>query len=274
MNYETIILDEKDHIVTITLNRPEKLNAFNPTMYEELIDAFAAINKDDEARVVIVTGAGRAFCSGADIQEGWQEYIDERKVQAEVGKLETFTPQIVGTARDDITLAWSSIKKPVIAAVNGYAVGAGANMTLNSDIVIASEEAKFSFPFNMRGFSPGFGNTYNLPRLVGIHKACELIFTSKMIDAKEAEKIGLVNVVVPADELMKTTYEWASSIAKASPEAVQISKRTLYHGLNHDLATQVQLEVFAMNFLHMTPAFDEATRAFLAKEEGTRAYQL
>jgi 2-(1,2-epoxy-1,2-dihydrophenyl)acetyl-CoA isomerase len=147
-------------------------------------------------------------------------------------------------------------------------------MTLNCDIVIASEEAHFSFPFTKRGFSPGFGNTYNLPRLLGIHKACELTFTGRAVDAAEAEKIGLVNMVVPAGELMNVAYEMARHIAEAPLEALQLSKRLLYHGLDYDYSAQIQSEVFSMNFLHMTAEFDKATKAFLDKEEGTRAYQL
>jgi 2-(1,2-epoxy-1,2-dihydrophenyl)acetyl-CoA isomerase len=258
MDYRTITLEVSDRIATITLNRPEKLNALNPQMRLELADAFREVDRDDEARVLVITGAGRAFCAGADIKESFQAGIDRRK----------------SGETDDITRSFSAVApvlagmdKPVIAAVNGYAVGWGCTVTLVCDIRIASDAAKFSVPFPRVGLAPEFGSTYFLSRIVGIAKACELVFTGKMIDAAEAGEIGLVNQVVPAGELDRVTREMAGTMAKMPPQAMRVSKVGLYQGLNSDLMTQLRYESYGINFLRGTKDFEEATKAFLAKRE-------
>ena len=259
MKYETIILEKKENIATITLNRPEKLNALSDKMAEELPDVFDAVDKDDDVRVVVLTGAGRAFCTGADIQERFLTNIEERKKGIVTDVTRGFTE--LGC------LALAKVRKPVIASINGPAVGFGCTLTLVCDIRIASEKARFSMAFTRVGVSPEFGSTYFLPRLVGMGKACELVFTAKMIDAKEAKELGLVNQVVPADELTKNTYEMAGSIAKLAPLAMQLSKRALYRSLDNDLATQLQYEAFAIDYLRGTKDHEEGARAFLEKRE-------
>ena len=257
MKYETIILEKKETIATITLNRPEKLNALNPKMQEELMDVFAAVEQDNAVRVVIITGAGRAFCAGADIEELFLKKIEERKK----GIIEDATQAFIEVA----CLALAKITKPVIASINGPAIGFGCTLSLACDIRIASEDASFSLAFPKVGIAPEFGSTYFLPRLVGLGKACELVFTAKMFDAKEAKEIGLVNLVTPVDELTKTTYEMASSIAKLAPLAIRVSKKALYQGMNNDLASQLRHEAFALNYLCGTEDHEEGARAFLDK---------
>ncbi|MFC1989632.1 enoyl-CoA hydratase/isomerase family protein [Chloroflexota bacterium] len=259
MEYQTIILEKKDYIATIILNRPDKLNALSPQMQEELGDVFALLDRDDETRVVVITGAGRAFCAGADIQKSFQVSVDKKKE----GIVEDFTgkPSMV------FFYALTKVMKPIIASINGYAVGMGCTMALACDIAIASEAARFSLNFTQRSTLPEFGSTYFLPRLVGIHKACELVLTAKMFDAKEAKEIGLVNEVVPADELAKATYEMASSIAKLPPLSTRMAKRGLYQGMNADLVSQRLYEGFAVDYLHGTEDFKEATKAFLEKRD-------
>ncbi len=258
MEYRTIKLEIKDNIATVTLNRPEKLNALNPQMRLELADAFSAVNRDRDIRVLVITGAGRAFCAGADIKESFQAGIDDRKS----GKTEDVTQSFMAVAP-----VLAGMNKPVIAAINGYSIGWGCTVTLVCDIRIASEEAKFSLPFPRVGLMPEFGSTYFLSRIIGIGKACELVFTGKMIDAKEAEAIGLVNQVVPANELSRVTYEMAGAISKMPPLAMRVSKKGLYQGLNSDLMTQLQFETLGINYLHGTKDFEEATKAFLEKRE-------
>ena len=167
----------------------------------------------------------------------------------------------------DRLFAAVNIEKPVIASINGAAVGGGYTMTLSCDIRIASEAAKFQLPFTRLGICTELGSTYLLPRLVGMGKACELVLTSKMIDAKEAGEIGLVNQVVPAGELVKATYEMASSIAKLPPLAVQMNKRGLRQAMNTDLPSQLRYEALATAYLHNTEDYKEAVKAFKEKRE-------
>jgi len=259
MEYETVILEKKGNIGTITLNRPEKLNALNDRMAEELVDVLGAADRDDDIRAVVVTGAGRAFSAGADIQEFFLTKIEERKKGA--------THDVTKDFIEGIPLALARVRKPVIASINGAAVGFGCTITLGCDVRIASENARFSLAFARVGLSPEMGSTYFLPRLVGIGKACELVFTGKTIDAKEAKEIGLVNQVVPADGLREATYEMAGSIAKLAPLALRVSKRALYRGMDNDLTTQVQHEAFAIVYLRGTEDHEEGAKAFLEKRE-------
>jgi len=265
MEYETIILEKKNSITTLTLNRPEKLNALSPQMMAELVDAFRSINQDDETMVLVITGAGRGFCSGADLsaRAGNQgpSSSDEEGTEIEIEDI-----TLKGFPRE-APLALSGMKKPVIAAINGVAVGGGCTLTLACDIRIASETARFSIPLTRVGITLELGSSYFLSRVVGIGKACELIFTGRMIDAKEAKEIGLVNQVVPADELMDRTYEMASDIMKAAPLATRISKVGLYQGMNADLTTQLRWESLALSYLSGTEDSKEAARAFMEKRD-------
>ena len=250
MNSQTIILEKKDYIATITLNRPDRLNALNDQMANELNDASVSIDGDDEVRVVVITGAGRGFCSGADLK-------GERTGRSRMGH---------GMA-DKIFEALNNMEKPIIASINGVAVGGGCTMTLSCDIRIASEEAKFQLPFTRLGICTELGSTYLLPRLIGMGKACELVLTSRMINAKEAHEMGLVNQVVPASELAKTTYEMASSIAKFPPLSVKMNKRGLYQAMNSDLPSQLRYESLANAYLSGTEDAKEAIKAFQEKRE-------
>lgn len=256
MDYQTIILEKEEGIATITLNRPEKLNALNNQMVEELPVAFAAVEEDEEVRVVVITGAGRGFCSGADIEERFLKIIEERKA----GKGELAPTRGFGETG---CLALRSITKPVIASVNGPAIGFGCTLSLACDIRIASEDARFGLAFSRVGLMPEFGSTYFLPRLVGLGKACELVFTARNIDAWEAKEIGLVNQVVPPAELKKATFEMARTITKMAPLAIKLAKRALYQGA--DLATQLQYESLGIDYLRGTEDHAEGARAFLEK---------
>ena len=263
MGYEDIILEKKENIATITLNRPEKLNALGGQMGEELKDAYRFLEEDDETRVVVITGAGRAFCSGGDVRS-----LPGSSQGAGLAKVANWASEDAIARMDEYPGAeLMNVRKPTIAMVNGIAVGAGFGMTLWCDIVIASEAASFMVGFTRRGTSPAYGMTYILPRRVGNLKASEMIFTSRRIYAKEAKEIGLVNEFVPADELAKVTYEMASSIAKLPPLGIRASKRLLHLGMSNDLSNHLQLELLSRNRLHGTEDFQESTRAFLEKRE-------
>jgi len=265
MEYQTIILQKEDTIATLTLNRPDKLNALSPQMMTELVHAFHSVSEDKETRVLVITGAGRGFCSGADLSAQRQPR-NEQSNDEDTLELEPDDATLKGFPVE-APLLLSEMKKPVIAAINGVAVGGGCTFTLLCDIRIASETARFSIPLTHRGFTLELGSSYFLSRIVGIGKACELVFTGKMIDAKEAKEIGLVNHVAPPDDLMSITYELARNIAKAAPLATQISKEGLYQGLNNDLRSQLRWETLALRYLAGTEDQKEAIRAFMEKRD-------
>lgn len=251
MEYQEIILTQKDHITTITMNRPEKLNAINSSMLSELIDALDNADRDDETRVVVITGAGRAFSAGTDLNE------DREGKESVPG----YTTADTGFA------AFYGLEKPLIAAINGLAVGGGCTLTLSCDIRIASDNAQFQLPFTKLGGCTELGSTYLLPRLVGMGKASELVLTSKMIDAAEAKEIGLVNQVVPASQLMEATREMAASIAKLPPISVRMNKQGLRQSQEGSLAGQIRYEVLTGNYLNGTEDHKEAIAAFREKRE-------
>lgn len=260
MTYETITVEEENGITTITLNRPDKLNALNKQMRDDLLAVFADLANEKATRVVVVTGAGRAFCAGADIGV-WRDRMEGRKRgerELEDRVIQGFTQRLFALIR--------SIEKPIIASVNGPAMGFGCGLALACDIRIASEDARLGLVFTRMGIIPDF--TYFLIRLVGIAKACELVFTAKTVTAQEGKEIGLVNQVVPASDIKKATYEMAANIAKLPPLAIQLSKRVLYQGLTcNDPNAQLNFEVFVNDWCFRTEDNEEAVNAFLEKRE-------
>jgi enoyl-CoA hydratase/carnithine racemase len=221
-----------DAVATITLNRPDKLNAFTGTMREDLLDALRACERDESVRVVVLTGAGRAFCAGGDV-----EYMATLQ---QTNDVESFRKLL--DAGRDIVLQLASMPKPVIASVNGVAAGAGCNLALACDFRIASETAKLSESFVKIGLHPDWGGTWLLPRLVGRSRAFELLASGRMVEASEAVAIGMVDRVVPAAELAGETAKLAQSFAVSSPLAVAGIKRALSAGERNDLRTQLDLE--------------------------------
>lgn len=260
MNYQTLKVDIKDHIATMIFNRPDKLNALSNKMADELLDALNTLDSDKNVRVVVVTGAGRAFCSGADIKDRFLGGIEERKRGDKA-------PNITGIFAEKCCLLMRNMTKPLIAAINGAAIGFGYTFTLACDIRIASSEAKIGLTFTRVGLIPEFGSTYLLPRLVGIGRACELIFTTRTVDAYEAEKIGLVNKVVSPDRLLPTAYDVAGEIVKQAPVAIELSRKGLYQGLDTDLVSMLQYESLSNYTCKGTADHQEAVQAFLGKRE-------
>jgi enoyl-CoA hydratase/carnithine racemase len=258
MAYEALLYDVSEHIATITLNRPERLNALSPQMREELLVAVNASNSNDDVRVIVITGAGRGFCSGGDVKA-----MNERNESGAGTALEeTMVP-----ARDAAVLAMRDSRVPIIAAVNGAAAGAGMNIALACDIRIAADNAKFGQTFARRGLHPDWGGTYFLPRLVGMAKACELIFTGKMIDAAEALRLGIVTEVTAADALMPAVRALAAEIAAGPPIAIRLARRAMYRNADANLREALEYETFAQNLCRETEDSKEGVRAFVEKRE-------
>ena len=224
MAYETITYEVAEQILTITLNRPDKLNAFNATMQKELIEAFDAADKDDNVRAIIVTGAGRGFCAGADLSSG-ADTFDRDARRGPVKRL----------ADGQVTLRIFKCLKPVIAAVNGPAVGIGVTMQLAMDIRIASENARFGFVFSQRGIVPEAASSWFLPRIVGIAQALEWCYTGRVFPAQEALAGRLVSKVVAPDELLPTARALAREIAaKTAPVSVALIRQMMWRMLGAD----------------------------------------
>ncbi len=260
MAYETILVEQKDGIASITLNRPEVLNAFTLKMGGELMDALRGLKEDAETKVLILTGAGRAFCSGADIR-GFNEQVERRKKGERSREPE-------GTEFDSaMPLTMINFPKPIIAAINGAAVGIGFTITLPCDLRIASENAKLGAVFTRVGLVPEFSSSYLLPKLIGLGKALELVLTARMIDAHEAKEIGLVNKVVPANTFMDETLAMAQMMAKGASVALKLAKRALHHGAGATMLQAMQYEHFAQAHCAETFDHEEAVRAFLEKRE-------
>ena len=238
MAFETILYDVADQILTITLNRPEKLNAYNPTMQAELIAAFDAADADDNVRAIIVTGAGRGFCAGADLSAGADTFDrDVRKgpVKRLADGSVDYSDDKVRDGGGQVTLRIFKCLKPVIAAVNGPAVGIGATMQLAMDIRIASENARFGFVFSQRGIVPEAASSWFLPRLVGISQALEWCFSGRVFPAEEALKGRLVSRVVAPDDLLPTARALARTfIDKTAPVSVALIRQMIWRMMGAD----------------------------------------
>lgn len=227
-----ILSETTDAVTTITLNRPEKLNAFSGTMREELLAALQAADTDPGCRVVVITGAGRAFCAGGDVE--FMAGLQKEGNIASFGRL-------LDAGRDIVTQI-AALSKPVIAAVNGIAAGAGCNLALACDYRIASEAARLGETFVRIGLQPDWGGTWFLPRLVGPGRALEMMMTGRMVDAAEALAIGMVDRVVPVAALAEETAKLASAIAQGPPLAIAGIKRALAASRSNTLHEQAGLE--------------------------------
>jgi enoyl-CoA hydratase/carnithine racemase len=257
---ETLLVERTDGVVTVTLNRPEKKNAINGPMWRELIEVFEEVADTPSDRVLVITGAGDGFCSGADLSPG-----DNPDLATQDGGIGSTFRQMRVVGRTALRL--HQLPQPSIAAVNGVAAGAGLNLALGCDLVVASERARFSEIFSKRGLNVDFGGSWLLPRLVGLHKAKELVFFADIIDAVEAERIGIVNRVVPADDLAKVAGELATRLAALPPIQLSISKKLLNQSFSVSMADALEFEdtAQAMNFASKDTS--EAMLAFLQKRE-------
>jgi 2-(1,2-epoxy-1,2-dihydrophenyl)acetyl-CoA isomerase len=250
---DTLRLDRTPNgVVTLTMNRPEKKNAMNATMFNELLQAFREINDSTADRVLVITGAGDAFCSGADLGDRGS---DTRHPLARLHSV------------SNIVLELHRIPKPVIAKVNGVAVGAGMNLALGCDLIVASEAARFSEIFVRRGLSIDFGGSWLLPRLIGLHRAKELALLGDIIAAKEAAELGLVNRVVPAGQLDAFVADWADRLAAGPPLALAMTKRLLTNSFSVSMDEALEAEGLSQVVNSGSEDTPEAIRAFLEKRE-------
>ena len=254
MDYQYITREARDGVATLTLARPEVLNSFNREMVRELVDAVSALADDDAVRAVVLTGAGRAFCAGQDLAEAVPPDGESRP---DIGEI------VAGYNR--LILAIRALEKPVVCAVNGVAAGAGANIALACDFVIAADSASFIQAFSKIGLVPDNGGTWFLPRLVGLARATQLAMLADKLPAARALEWGMIYRVVPAPELMETAQSFARELAAMPTRGLGLIKRGLNAALSNDLATQLALEAELQREAARTADHLEGVRAFQAK---------
>jgi enoyl-CoA hydratase len=247
MKYESIIFEKEDNIAILTFNRPDARNAVNNQVRAEFTAAIAEVEADDDIKVLILTGTGKAFASGVDIKEFNQTTPYHAHNLVRLGERVEKLP------------------KPVIAAVNGFSLGGGNEIALGCDIIIASERAKFGQPELNIGIIPGGGATQRLPRMIGVCRAKELIFTSDIITAEEAFKLGMINRVVPEDQLMSTAKEIAKKIATKSPAALKLAKQAINYGMQTSLEAGLKYEYELYSLSLGLEDKKEGVNAFLEK---------
>lgn len=261
MDNPHVCLELDGHIATLTLNRPEALNALSPEMAQGVLDAIAEVEGNEQVRVLVITGAGRAFCAGGDIKT-----MRERAAAEIAGGAYAIIKSLENPGRL-VPVRLKKLAKPVIAAVNGVAAGWGFDLAMACDIRIASDQARFTEAFVKRGLVPDGGGTWTLPRVVGVERACDLIFTGRTIDAAEAARLGLVSRVVPADELPVATRALAVEIAANAPLAVQLAKRMIYEQLQMPFEQAMQQIALFLAALRRSEDHQEGVAAFLEKRE-------
>jgi len=259
MDFETVILKKEGHIATITMNRPETMNALNIQMLQEMVAAIDEIARNDDVRVVVLTGAGRVFCSGADISEG--------------GKASGLSGTPVEMHRNlrnsyqKVALRLQRLDKPTIAMVNGAAVGAGCDFAFACDMRVGSEKARFRNGFVRVGLIPGGGGTWLYTRLMGLGRGLEFLFTGDFLEAEEAEHIGVLNKIVPAEDLERETMELAQKIANNPPLAVQMSKMMAYKALESDLEAALEQAAACQALALSSEDHREGVNAFIERRE-------
>ncbi len=262
MEYKTILYDVKDQVLTITLNRPDRLNAFTHTMMRELIEALDRADEDDEVRAIIFTGSGRGFCAGADLSGGAGTF-DATDAASD------FELEVQRDGGGQVSLRMFDCKKPLIAAVNGPAVGVGATMTLPMDIRLASDQARFGFVFSRRGIVPEACSDWFLPRVVGISRALEWVYTGRVFSAAEALEGGLVRSVHPPNELLPKAWELAREIAdNTSAVSVALGRQMMWKllGADHPMVGH-QLDSKAIYAMGQSPDAHEGVQSFLEKRK-------
>lgn len=251
--FATIQVSRDGNVLTMTLNRPDVLNALNDDMAAEILQVLRGAERDPEVRCIVITGAGRGFCAGQDLKS----VADETGTRSLGKHLDKTWNAIVRRIR--------RIEKPVLAAVNGVAAGAGASLALACDMRIASENARFIQSFIGVGLIPDSGSTFFLPRTVGMGRALELAFTGRPVDAGEADSLGLVNRVVPQDELMDETMDLARRLASAPTRAIGMTKRAMNRAMTSDFEDALQYEAYLQEAAGKTYDHGEGVKAFIEK---------
>ena len=260
--YDAITVEQRGHVAILTLNSPDRLNALSVTMRAEVAAALIAARADDGVRAMVVTGAGRGFCSGVDLGgaaiagraaalQGQNDHIDEMGWTGRWAQM------------------WDAFDKPLIGAVNGIAAGAGMSTAMACDVRIGSEHTRFKSVFIERSLSPDSGLSYFLPRVVGHAAACDLVMTSRTVLAEEAQRLGLLNRLVAADDLMEAALAYAGEMTRWPPLALRMSKRVLAHNWNCDLEEALRYETLGLNFARRAPNdAKESIAAFQEKRPG------
>lgn len=252
MSFETILVDKKGAVGLITLNRPEALNALNAQLLKEVGEALVSLDGDKEIGSIIISGSEKAFAAGADIKEMSDKTFGEALLENMFG---------------DINAVFAAIRKPVIAAVSGYALGGGCELAMCCDIIIASENAKFGQPEINLGVIPGIGGTQRLTRLIGKNKAMDMILTGRMMDAQEAERAGLVSRIVATDDLLDSVVEIAEAIAAKSLPSLILAKEAVNRALETSLSEGLVFERRAFHSLFATEDQKEGMAAFIDKRQ-------
>lgn len=253
MEYTKLIIEKQDHICIVKINNPQTMNALNSMILEELDHAFSQLAEDKETLAVILTGEGRAFVAGADISQMATMNATQGKAFGELGAA--------------VFRKIELLDKPVIAAINGFALGGGCELAMACDIRIASAKAKMGQPEVGLGITPGFSGTQRLPRLIGTGRAKELIYTADVIDAAEAYRIGLVNKIAEPDELMGEALKMAAKIVKKAPIAVKYSKEAINKGIQTDMDSAIAIEASLFGLCFATEDQKNGMAAFLEKKE-------
>jgi enoyl-CoA hydratase len=256
MDFKLIIYEKSEGIATITLNRPEALNAFSKEVVEEILQVLEDIRRDENVRVVVLTGAGeKAFSAGADI-----------KAMIGINPLKARELSLMG---EKLCASFENLEKPVIAALNGYALGGGMEVAMSCDIRIAAENVRMGQTEINIGLIPGWGGTQRLTRLVGRGKAKELVFTGRMIDARTAEQLGIVNMVVAADKFRETVRQFALELAAKAPVALKVAKALIEKGADISLDSALALEREGFGVVASTEDLQEGIKAFTEKRKPT-----
>lgn len=255
-----LLFEVKDRIATITLNRPERKNAFSQPMMDSWVEALRECHESDAIRVVILTGAGDAFCSGGDVGR-----MNKNAEAAEETPLDQ--KDFIWRGINRVPLLVQQLDKPYLVAVNGVAAGAGMDMALMGDMIFAADTARFGETYIRVGLVPADGGGWYLPRLIGMPKALEMFWTGDMISAEEAERIGIVNRVFPADKLMDGTLAFAQRLASGPSVAIQATKRVCYQARNIDLATHLDQVTSHQPIMKGTADHKEAVKAFMEKRK-------
>jgi 2-(1,2-epoxy-1,2-dihydrophenyl)acetyl-CoA isomerase len=258
MEFTALNYEVADSVATITLNRPEVLNAMNKEMFEELNSLFDAMAMDRDVRAVLITGSGRGFCSGADLRS----LSSGPGAAVEPAAFKGFMRVI-----NELILKMLRLDRPIISAVNGPATGAGANIALASDIIFIAREAYISQIFIKRGLVPDFGGLYLLPRYVGLAKAKELLFTGENVDGEEALRLGIANRVLAPDELLPEARAFAKKLASGPTVAIGLAKQGVHRGLESGVDAVLEFESLAQSIIRTTSDAFEAISAFLEKRE-------
>lgn len=252
MEEKAVLVEIKSAVATIRMNRPSAMNSLNDTLVNDMTAALTQVQNDPSVRAIVLTGNGKAFCAGGDLfyLTSLQQLTAARNFIAAAG---------------NITSMIMNMEKPVIAMVNGVAAGAGFNLALACDIVFCAKSARFAQSFSKVGLVPDCGGMYLLPRVVGRHKAKELMFTADLIDAETALKLGVVNQVVDDAQLQEVTYQFADRMAASAPMAIALMKRVLNQSDNYDLATTLEFEANMQTLCMQTEDHKEGVAAFKEK---------